>query len=163
MKSAAAMAKAAAQAEAKKEVQEKKRLAAEERKKEQQDRKQSMVAGRKAASLASKTLQSLSDASKNATALIAEATGPVHNMGSDHPQIQSLQADLETLEVWRKGAAATLAAQAKCNGRPLPLLPYDNEKQCTSKIKAVKDQMTALKIILKAKKQRKAKDEQPES
>ena len=153
--------KAAAKEAAKKEAAEKRRQAAEERKKEQNEKKQLMAAGRKAASLAAKTLQSLSNASKN----VAEATSAPHNMDIDHPQIKSLQIDLETVETWRKGAAATLAAQAKCSGKPLPLLPYKAEKQCNNKIKAVKDQMAALKIILKPPKTktRKRKEEQPES
>lgn len=162
-KRTAAEQKAALKAAAKKEAAEKRRLAAEERKKEQNEKKQLMAAGRKAASLAAKTLQSLSDVCKNVGALIAEATGAPHNMDSDHPQIKSLQTDLEIVESWRKGASATLAAQAKCSGKPLPLLPFENEKQCSNKIKAVKGQMAALKIILKPKRpSRKTKEEQPE-
>lgn len=136
----------------KREEKEKKREAQEIKKKENAEKREIMVKGRKAAGLASKTLPSLSEICKAITPVLAEATAAGSILPADHPQILSIAEGQKELEDFRKAAAATLSAQAKCSGKPLPLLPYESEKFINTKIKAMKDQVQALKLLMHPRK-----------
>lgn len=142
-----------AEKEAKKqEEKEKKREAQEIKRKENAEKKEIMAKGRKAAGLASKTLPALTEICKAITPVLAEATAAGSNLPADHPQILSIAEGQKELEDFRKAAAATLSAQAKCSGKPLPLLPFESEKFINTKVKAMKDQVQALKLLMHPKK-----------
>ncbi len=136
--------KAAAQQEAK----DKKKAAADLRKQENAEKREIMQKGRKAASLASKVLPALTDICKAIPPVLQEATAEESAFCEDHPQILSLNEGLKELDEFRKAASATLSAQAKCSGKPLPLLPFETEKFISTKIKGMKDQLQALKLLM---------------
>jgi hypothetical protein len=142
-------------AEKKQQKQRERQEAAAARKEESKAKREAAVANRKIAALATKVVPVLSNTCKEAALMQKEASD---KLGSPNgPQLAALSDGLTHLQTWKKAAAATLQAQAKCSGSQLDPLPFQTEKEVTAKVKEVQGHMSALKLLLKPKRPATAK------
>ena len=65
------------------------------------------------------------------------------------PQLTSFNEIIAEVEHYKKCASAVLQALAKCNGQPLPELPFDSDKQVSAKIKELREQISAIKLLVR--------------
>ena len=87
-------------------------------------------------------------------------------LADDNPQLTSFTDIIAEVERYKKCASAVLQALAKCNGQQLPQLPFESDKQVNAKIKELREQISAIKLLVKpppkarhAKKDKENKDE----
>ena len=128
------------------EKEEKQKALREARRKEQEEKKKQKDANRKTSSLANKSLTSLIEVLKQAATVRADAS---KKLAEDCPQLASFNDIIAEVEHYKKCASAVLQALAKCNGQPLPELPFDSDKQVSAKIKGLRDQVSAIKLLVR--------------
>lgn len=120
------------------EKEEKQKALREARKKEQEDKKKQKDANRKVSSLANKSLTSLIEVLKQAATVRADAS---NKLPDDNPQLAAFNDIIAEVGCYKKCASAVLQALAKCNGQPLPQLPFETDKQVNAKIKELREQI----------------------